>query len=142
MFTLFLSSFAVLFGRIPTTFWRFIFKRRSARVKPLVAKSTSPSRRGPNQTSILCSVIGFQAHRPAGQCAAEEERLAVEFDCPLGAHAPRAHLRVIQILRRALVFSLRNAVKLTRAAHQKRFMWPLIVKTLPPHIHCCLIGLA
>src|SRR6266496_3321507 len=128
MFTLFLSSFAVLFGRISTTFWRFIFKRRSARIKPLVAKSTSPSRRGPNQTS--------------GQCAAEEERLAVEFDCPLGAHAPRAHLRVIQVLRRALVFSLRNAVKLTRAAHQKRFMWPLVIKTLPPYIHCLLIGLA
>src|SRR5207244_12589897 len=45
-------SFAVLFGRI------------SARIKILVAKSTWPSRRRPNQTSITSSAIGL---RPTDQ---------------------------------------------------------------------------
>src|SRR5256886_2567706 len=45
-------SFAVLFGRI------------SARIKFLVAKSTWPSRRRPNQTSITSSAIGL---RPTDQ---------------------------------------------------------------------------
>src|SRR5436305_7294040 len=45
-------SFAVLFGRI------------SARIKFLVAKSTWPSRRRPNQTSITSSAMGL---RPTDQ---------------------------------------------------------------------------
>src|SRR6266699_3468931 len=45
-------SFAVFFGRI------------SARKKFLVPKSTCPSRRRPNQTSITSSAIGF---RPTDQ---------------------------------------------------------------------------
>src|SRR5437899_10422433 len=82
------------------------------------------------------SVCGerFEANTPTRQGTAEEEALPLELDRSAGAHPPCAHLRIIQVLRRALIFSLRSAIELGRTFHPQGVMRTLVIKALPPYI--------